>query len=398
VYARRVSDLSRDVGQLLWVGFQGAVAPPELVRAIGAGDVGAVVVFKRNLSIAVAGSGGVGVPGAGGGAALSGGAAVAQEVVDLDALVELHRALHAAAPADVPVLVTMDQEGGAVQRVRAPATQWPPMLAHDGFAPPADEELAEAVGGAIGRELAALGVDVDFAPVLDVHTNPANPVIGDRAFGRDATTVARRGLAFARGLEGAGVLPCGKHFPGHGDTATDSHLELPRIDHDWSRLERVELAPFVAAAKADLPMLMTAHVVFAALDADQPATLSAKVITDLLRKRFGFGGVVLSDDLDMKAIVDHIGAPEAGVRAIRAGCDALLLCRDEQHQRDTREALVRAGEADSELRRRIGEAAERVRVAKRRAVEARRRAGVGTGREEVGSAANRALADRLAGR
>jgi beta-N-acetylhexosaminidase len=322
---------------------------------------------------------------------------MAQEVVDLDALIELHRVLHAAAPADAPLLTTMDQEGGTVQRVRAPATQWPPMLAHDGFAAPADVELAADVGAALGRELAALGVDVDFAPVLDIHTNPANPVIGERAFGRFADTVARRALAFARGLEAAGVLPCGKHFPGHGDTATDSHFELPRIDHAWSRLESVELAPFAQAARAGMPMIMTAHVVFAAIDPDQPATLSPRVIGEVLRKQLGFTGVVISDDLDMRAIVDHIGAAEAAVRAVRAGCDALLLCRDEVHQREARELLIKEGERDSELRRRIGESAARILAVKRRATDARVAAGP-IGPEQIGSVANRAIADRLAGR
>src|SRR5439155_12238093 len=156
------------------------------------------------------------------------------------------------------------------------------------------ERTAEAVGRAIGDELRALGVDIDFAPVLDVHTNPANPVIGERAFGRDAATVARRALAFARGLDAAGVLACGKHFPGHGDTDTDSHLELPRIDHDWDRLEKVELAPFQRAAHAKLPMIMTAHVVFAAPDAQRPATLAEPLLTGLLRKQLGYHGLTAS--------------------------------------------------------------------------------------------------------
>jgi beta-N-acetylhexosaminidase len=379
-----MTQLARDVGQLLWIGFHGTTAPAELVRAIRAGDVGAVVLFKRNLVIDVAGD----APGTG---------AVAQEVVDVDALIELDRVLHAAAPHDQPVLIAIDQEGGSVQRVRAPATQWPPMLAHDGFAPPADVALAGEVGRALGAELAALGVDVDFAPVLDVHTNPANPVIGERAFGRDADAVIRRALAFARGLEEAGVLPCGKHFPGHGDTATDSHFELPRVDHDRARLDAVELAPFARAAAADLPMIMTAHVVFAAIDPDQPATLSPRVIEDLLRRRLGYKGCVVSDDLDMKAIVDHVGAGEAAVRAVRAGCDALLLCREEAHQREAHERLIREGERDLGLRSRIGEAAARVRAVKRRHAAARHRAGE-VGRDVIGAMAHRTLADRLAGR
>jgi len=268
-----------------------------------------------------------------------------------------------------------------------------------------DAALAEQVGRAMGDELRALGIDIDFAPVLDVHTNPQNPIIGDRAFGSDAETVSRRALAFARGLAAAGVLACGKHFPGHGDTATDSHLELPRIDHAWPRLEAVELAPFAAAAggaagsiasageRANaLPMIMTAHVVFAALDAERPATLSRAVVTGLLRERLGYPGVIVSDDLDMKAIASTMGADVAAVAAIRAGCDALLLCRDRDNQLLAEEGLRRATESDAELRQRIGESAARVRAMK----QAHARAAARPALDVIGSAAHRALAARLA--
>jgi beta-N-acetylhexosaminidase len=271
------------------------------------------------------------------------------------------------------------------------------MRSHDGFSPPDDEDLAARVGRALGDELRAVGFDIDFAPVLDVHTNPANPIIGDRAFGTEPEAVARRALAFARGLDEAGLLACGKHFPGHGDTHTDSHLELPRVDHDRDRLDRVELAPFARAAAAGIPMLMTAHVVYAALDPDRPATLSPAVVTDLLRGRLGYQGVIVSDDLDMRAIADHMGAGEAAVAAVRAGCDVLLLCRDEAHQLAAEAALVREAERDAELRRRIGESAARVRAMKRAHAENQRRRPA-PARDVVGSFEHRRLADRLAGR
>jgi len=361
-----------DIGQLLWIGFAGPVTA-SLRDRLDRGDAGATILFKRNLPIA--GS---------------------EELVDLDALVAMTAELHRRAPDGTPALIAIDQEGGRVQRVRAPATTWPAMAALDRFTAPEDAALAEAVGRAIGDELAALGVDIDFAPVLDVHTNPANPIIGDRAFGTTAEAVARRALAFARGLDAAGVIACGKHFPGHGDTATDSHLELPLVDHDWERLERVELAPFRSAAAAGLPMIMTAHVVFAALDAARPATLSPEVMTGLLRDRIGFRGVIVSDDLDMRAIADHTGAGPAAVAAVRAGCDVLLLCRDEDHQAEAEAALIRAAETDSELRRRIGEAAGRVRALKQAHAAARAQRPPAS-RAVVGSPAHRELADRLAG-
>jgi beta-N-acetylhexosaminidase len=182
-----------EIGQLLWVGFHGTRAPATLKAQLAAGDVGATILFKRNL-------------------------VVEHDHTNLDELRALIDELHQGG-----ALIAVDQEGGTVQRVRAPATVWPAMRAHDRLNGDA-ADVAEQVGLAMGRELRALGFDIDFAPVLDVHTNPANPVIGDRAFATEPEAVALRALAFARGLERAGVLACGKHFPGHGDTATDSHL------------------------------------------------------------------------------------------------------------------------------------------------------------------------------
>nr|HEX4316967.1 beta-N-acetylhexosaminidase [Kofleriaceae bacterium] len=374
-----------DVGQLLWVGFASPTPSPALLARLERGEVGATILFKRNLVFQSVG-----------GEATAPGASTL-EVCDLDAVVALNRQLHRAAPDGTPALIAVDHEGGGVQRVRAPATQWPPMIGHAGLAAPADSELAEQIGHAIGSELRALGFDIDFAPVLDVHTNPANPIIGDRAFGTEPDGVARRALAFARGLAAAGVLACGKHFPGHGDTSTDSHLELPRIDHPMSRLEKVELVPFHRAAQANLPMIMTAHVIFAALDPTRPATLSPQVVTDLLRGKLGYRGVVVSDDLDMRAIADHMGADVAAVAAIRAGCDALLCCRDESNQARAEEALIREAERDSAFRARVGEAAQRVRAMK--TSHAAHVASLPLPRiEAVGSFENRRLADRLAGR
>ncbi|HET6339164.1 MAG TPA: beta-N-acetylhexosaminidase [Polyangiales bacterium] len=356
-----------DVGQLLWIGFEGTTAPAALRAKLASGAVGATVIFKRNLVLD-------------------------NEVCDLDALVALNASLHVATADGTPALIAVDQEGGTVQRVRAPATIWPPMLAHDGITD--DEATAQQVGLAMGQELRAFGFDIDFAPVLDIHTNAANPVIGERAFGTTPDTVARRALAYARGLDEAGILSCGKHFPGHGDTATDSHLELPRVDHAWDRLEAIELAPFARAAEAKLPMLMTAHVVFAVLDEARPATLSDTVITGLLRKRLHYDGVIVSDDLDMHAITANVGAADAAVAAIRAGCDVLLLCRDEANQAAAEESLLRAAETDSDLRARIGESAARVRAMKRAHLENQSRR-PSPGRDIIATAAHRALSDRL---
>jgi beta-N-acetylhexosaminidase len=318
--------LSRLCGQLLSVGFDGPTAPSELLARVAASEVGGVMLFRPNIASA----GQVG---------------------------SLVAALRRAAPVDAPLLVSIDQEGGLVQRLRGLATEWPPMLAVGGAG---DVARTQQVGRALGEELAALGIGWDFAPVLDVHTNPANPVIGNRAFGVTPEPVAAHAVAFWRGLRAAGVVGCGKHFPGHGDTRTDSHLELPVVDHDLARLRAVELAPFAAAARAGMDSIMTAHVLYPALDADRPATLSRRILTDLLRGELGFRGVIVSDDLGMKAVADRWPIEELAVGSIDAGADHLLIREPAARQIAAHEALVRAAEARSDFRARVEESAARV--------------------------------------
>jgi beta-N-acetylhexosaminidase len=292
-------------GELLIVGFEGKTAPPELLARIGAGRLGGVVLFARNL----------GTP---------------------DEIAALTRSLVDATPVGAPpIVISVDQEGGRVQRVKAPLTVWPAMAR---VAAVGDVAYTEAVGKAIGLELLALGFNVDWAPVLDVHTNPANPIIGDRAFGSHPQAAAAHALAFLCGLESAGVRGCGKHFPGHGDTATDSHLTLPRVDADEARLRAIELPPFAAAARAGVPMIMTAHVVYPAID-DEPATMSSRWLDAILRRDLGFSGVVVSDDLDMKAVHERWSTAEIVRRALVAGCDCFLACRDPQVQDEAEAAL-----------------------------------------------------------
>jgi beta-N-acetylhexosaminidase len=205
-----------------------------------------------------------------------------------------------------------------------------------------------------------VGIDLSFAPVLDVHSNPANPVIGDRAFGSDPALVSDMGVALLRGLLDGGVIPCGKHFPGHGDTEKDSHLELPVVRRSRAELECTELAPFRAAIAAGVPMLMTAHVLYPTLDSDRPATLSRMILTDLLRGALRFDGVVASDDLTMRAIADRQGIGDAAVATLAAGADVLLVCQELGHAVracDAIEQAVAAGALGAEV---ISAAAGRV--------------------------------------
>lgn len=216
------------------------------------------------------------------------------------------------------ILIGVDHEGGRVCRTPAPMTRYAPAARW--------AKSAASVGRAMGRELASLAFNVSFAPVLDVHTNPQNPVIGPRAFGATPEEVVAAALPFMRALHGQGVIACGKHFPGHGDTAVDSHLGLPTQSSNLDELRERELKPFAAAIAAGAHMLMSAHILYPAVDARDPVTLSRRFLTDLLREEMGFRGVVVSDDIGMGAMKGYFDDSEAAVRLVEAGADMLMVC------------------------------------------------------------------------
>jgi len=313
-------------GQLLSVGFDGFSVPAELSKRVARSEVGGVMLFRPNI----------------------------ESPAQVAALVA---SLRTAAPPESPLVVSVDQEGGRVQRLRAPLTVWPDM-ASVGAA--GDAVRTRAVGRALGGELAALGIGWNFAPVLDVHTNPANPVIGNRAFGTSVDAVTEHALAFWRGLRDARVLGCGKHFPGHGDTQADSHLELPRVRHPDERLRAVELAPFAAASRAGIEAIMTAHVLYPAWDDKLPATLSRRILQEILRGELAFEGILVSDDLGMAAVADLHPVETLVVESLLAGADHFLVREPLERQVRAFEALVTAGEARQEVRDRIFESAGRV--------------------------------------
>lgn len=235
------------------------------------------------------------------------------------------------------LLVMIDQEGGPFYSYRAPGVpRFPTAMA---LAASGDNELVRQVGRGIGQEIAYLGANVDLAPVLDVNVNPKNPIIGFRSFGADPNEVIKYGLAFASGLSETGVLWTAKHFPGHGDTQTDSHTGLPLVNKPRSEIERVELAPFRAAVGADVPLIMTAHIIYPALDPDLPATLSEKVLTGLLRNEMGYQNLIVTDDMGMRAISGRWGAGEAAVMAVAAGADLVLVGRGGQTADEVYRAL-----------------------------------------------------------
>ena len=252
------------------------------------------------------------------------------------------------------LLIAVDQEGGAVLRT----TDLPNTPSAMNLGAGDSEEDARDCGAVLGRGLLAMGANWDFAPVLDVNSNPNNPVIADRSFGQDPALVARLGIAFAQGLADAGVAACGKHFPGHGDTAQDSHHDLPSVPRSRRELEAVELAPFKAAIAAGLPSIMTAHVMFPALDPEHPATLSRKILTHLLREQWGFEGVIVTDAMDMKAIAERYGRGDAAVTSILAGADMVEALGPREAQMATvsavREAAASGRLSEDRVRASIG--------------------------------------------
>ena len=322
----------REIGQLLIGSFEGLSVPVELRALAREFDLGGTILFGRNVD-------------------------APEQVSEVAAEAEaLGRSL--------PAWVSIDQEGGRVARLKAPFTVWPPMatLGRSG-----SDALAARFASALAAELSAVGVTLDYAPVLDVHTNPSNPVIGDRALHDTAGEVARLARVIVRTLQEAGVAACGKHFPGHGDTSTDSHVELPIVEHSTDRLRAVEFEPFRAAIAEQVAFIMTAHVLVPAIDAEHPATLSQAVVDALLRRELGFDGVILSDDLEMSAVSARYPVPDAAVAAIRAGCDAVLVCRGNVDlQWRTLEALVHAVESGEIPAARLDDASWRLRRAKER--------------------------------
>ncbi len=346
---------TRQVGQLVFTGFQGTSLPPSLRRAINAGRVGGVILFSRNIE------------------------SPAQAAA-------LTRELAGAAQPDLPLFIAIDQEGGRVQRIRA--TEWPAAETLGAGPLARTEEVAHA----IGCEVAAIGCNVDFAPVLDVLVETRNPVMAGRCFSSDAETAAAHGAAFARGLRGAAVIPCAKHFPGHGRTTKDSHLALPEVGATLDELRAVDLAPFARAIAAGLDLVMTAHVRYTKIDPLAPATLSFTLLGELLRGEMGFGGVVVSDDLEMKAISDLQPVGEAAAAAITAGCDMALVCSHEDRAEEVFAALSRLQESDPFLQRRIAVSAARVAGLKRRRLSSWRPPDPHAATRIVGSEAHRKLA------
>ncbi|MFJ9537952.1 glycoside hydrolase family 3 protein [Streptomyces sp. NPDC101225] len=362
-FASGTDTLTRDALTILQPGFTGTTAPDWVLRRLGEG-LASVGLFGRNI-------------------------ASPEQVAALTAQLRAERD---------DVLVAIDEEGGDVTRLEVRTGSSFP--GNHALGAVDDVELTREVAAELGRRLAACGVNLDWAPSADVNSNPENPVIGVRSFGADTDLVARHTAAYVTGLQSAGVAACTKHFPGHGDTAVDSHDALPRIDVDASVLDARDLTPFRAAIAAGSRAVMSAHILVPALDPDRPATLSPRALTELLRGELGYDGLIVTDGMEMKAIASTYGIERGSVLAVAAGADAICVgggLSDEDTVRRLRDALVSAVRAGELPEERLADAAARVRALARWTAEAAKSAPDRTSDDEVGLRAARRAVRATAG-
>lgn len=329
-YKLEKMSLAEKVGQLFQVGFHSKTADQEIKDLIENYHVGGVIYFGRNID------------------SLKQTAALSNSLQNI--------ALNSGA--SLPLFISADQEGGAVTRIKG-GTHFPGSMA---LGAAADPDLAKKTAVATAEELKSLGINVNLAPVLDVNNNSQNPVIGVRSFGAEPELVAELGAAYITGLQSKNVTATAKHFPGHGDTATDSHLDLPIINHSRQRLNEVELLPFKKAIAAGVDSIMTAHIYFPTIEKEDgiPATLSKAVLTDLLRQELGFEGLIITDCMEMNAIANTFGTVEGVIRTVEAGSDTVLISHSYQKQKKAIKALIKAVKSGRISENRIDQSVRRV--------------------------------------
>jgi beta-N-acetylhexosaminidase len=352
--------LREQVGRLFMLGFTGTTVSPELAQRLADRRPAGVILFARNLE-------------------------------HPEQIARLTNALQEQA-AGSPLLIAIDQEGGRVSRLPSDFTIFPPSAS---FGVCRSPELTREAAAVTARELRAVGINMNMAPVLDIHSNEANPIIGDRAFSAAAETVSELGAAAIAGLQDNRVVACGKHFPGHGETSADSHKELPTVGLPAEQLRHRELKPFVRAIACSVGAIMTAHVRYPALDPARPATLSPAILTDLLRTELGFDGVTVTDDLEMRAILDHHGIEEAAVQAVQAGADLLLICQDPGRQAAAMDAVAAAVEDGTIPRVRLEASLRRLAALKARFLLPYAAADPGRIKDVVGIPSHRRLVDTI---
>lgn len=309
--------MSQLVGQLVMIGISGKTLTSEEKKFIVKNNISGVTLFSRNVESP-------------------------QQVRQL--CVEL-QALRHQMPDKAPLFIAIDMEGGRVARLKEPFTIWPPMKKLGDLDNPT---VSFHFTNKMGAELKAVGINLDFSPCLDVFTNPKNTVIGDRAISTDPEIVAKHASALIRGFIKADVIACAKHFPGHGNTLIDSHEDLPVEMADKKHLDQVELVPFKRAFRSRVDLIMTAHMKYPKIDPDWPVTLSEIFLKNILRDECRYRGLVITDDLDMKALAKHYDPTLIPVRALKAGADILLYCNEPESPPKAIEAVI-GGMAQGQL-------------------------------------------------
>ncbi|HET8841474.1 MAG TPA: beta-N-acetylhexosaminidase [Ktedonobacteraceae bacterium] len=358
--------LEEQIGQLLMVGFPGTTPTPELIKLIQQYHIGNIIFFSRN----------------------------AREVGQIAKLTAQLQQIAQEAGQQYPLLIAIDQENGMVQRLGTDATILPGNMALGAIG---SEQDAYDVAFTAGQELSALGINLNLAPVVDVNNNPANPVIGVRSFGEDPMEVARLATAELRGYHKAGIATCVKHFPGHGDTATDSHLAMPTVPYTMERLRQIELVPFESAISSGTDVVMTAHIYFPTLagSSELPATLSPEVISGLLRTQLGYSGIIMTDCLEMSAISETVGVGKGAALALQAGNDLILISHRYDRQLAGIEAIKAAVLAGEISREQIRQSAERIIQLKERLLNTSNKQASAQTLAEVGSEAHRQLSQQI---
>lgn len=314
------------IGQMILTGISGTTMDTNTKKLISQFHVGGIIFYKNNLE------------------------APAQTV-------QLMNQLKTGNSSSLPLLLGIDQEGGRVTRLPGGLVNFPP---NEQIGKVNNPEFSYKVGTLLGHELKEFGLNLDFAPVLDINSNPNNPVIGDRSFGNNSEIVSELGIQTMKGIQSQNVIPTVKHFPGHGDTSVDSHLELPIVNKSLEELKKLELIPFQRAIDHGADVVMVAHILLPQLDKTNPASMSKAVMTDILRKQLSFTGVIITDDMTMGAITDHFDIGKAAVESVKAGSDIILIGHDYNNVVKITSSLKTAVQNGEISEQRLNESIERI--------------------------------------
>lgn len=337
----KISEMNMDekIGQMFIVGFDGVNPNNKITDMIQNQHAGGVILFQRNI----------GNP---------------EQLLALNnALKNINMKSYAMPKESIPLFLSVDEEGGSVSRLPEQLRKLPTALSVGEIN---DKGFSYHVGSLLAEEIKMFGFNVNYAPVLDVWSNPENTVIGDRAFGTNPNIVSDLGIETMKGIRDAGIIPVVKHFPGHGNTVVDSHIGLPKVDYDLNRLNDFELVPFKSAIENQADVVMIAHILMTSIDPENPATLSKKIVTDILRKQMGFSGVVITDDMTMGAIKMNYDIGDAAVKSVLAGSDIILVCHGYDKQMEALNAVKDGVKNGTISEDRINESVSRILELKKR--------------------------------